>query len=179
MGNVILGPEEKSEILDKLKCGLQSTKYVTIRYLSMTMDNKGIDLSDLRSEDPVFIGDFTSILRSIIADPNEVPMIKKEAQSMLDKLGVSTAEEPISDVFIADNRNVIRLNEGEVSEGVISVEERSCLSCGKKVSINFDFCPHCGAKVEKNICPQCKEKTEPSWNNCPYCGFHLGNKLEK
>ncbi|MDY6958215.1 MAG: zinc ribbon domain-containing protein [Halobacteriota archaeon] len=167
MGKIILGSEEKTDILDKLTSELQSTKFMTIRYLATSIDNDEIDLDELKSEDPAFIRDFSSILLHMVVDSKELPLVKKEAQSMLNKLGDDM-----------DNRNVIEVSSGDGVENVNTQKNSSgsnikCPSCMNDVSSNFTFCPSCGYNLVEGKCPNCKENIEANWKICPHCGNRL------
>ncbi|MDY6865031.1 MAG: zinc ribbon domain-containing protein [Halobacteriota archaeon] len=164
MGKIILGSEEKADILDKLTSELQSTKFMTIRYLATSIDNDEIDLDELKSEDPVFIRDFSSVLLHMVVDSKELPLVKKEAQSMLNKLGDDM-----------NNRKVIEVSSGDGVESANTQNDSNikCPSCMNDVSSNFTFCPSCGYNLVEGKCPNCNEKIESTWNICPHCGNKL------
>jgi len=164
MGKIILGSEEKTDILDKLASELQSTKFMTIRYLAASIDNDEIDLDELKSEDPVFIRDFSSVLLHMVVDSKELPLIKKEAQSMLGKLGDDMG-----------NRTIIEVNSGDGNESTNVRKDIGikCPNCMNDISSDFTFCPSCGYNLEGGKCPECKEKIDASWKICPHCGNKL------
>lgn len=45
----------------------------------------------------------------------------------------------------------------------------ACRHCGKKVGINFTFCPFCLGHL-KAACRKCSRPLESSWKGCPDCG---------
>jgi hypothetical protein len=51
----------------------------------------------------------------------------------------------------------------------------TCSHCGKPVTGNFTFCPHCGKSL-KTLCPKCKEEIQEGWKACPHCGAKLPSK---
>lgn len=53
-----------------------------------------------------------------------------------------------------------------------SQSTKPCPDCQKLVSLNFTFCPHCGARLQES-CPQCGKSIEANWKVCPYCGEKL------
>lgn len=59
-----------------------------------------------------------------------------------------------------------------VTSPATSVSAQSCPQCQKPVSPNFEFCPHCGARMEAS-CAQCKKPIEKTWAACPYCGNRI------
>lgn len=61
---------------------------------------------------------------------------------------------------------------GPVTSPASPGTSQPCPQCQKPVSPNFEFCPHCGARMEAS-CPQCKKPVEKTWAACPYCGNKL------
>ncbi|NLI74908.1 MAG: hypothetical protein GX442_00540 [Candidatus Riflebacteria bacterium] len=47
--------------------------------------------------------------------------------------------------------------------------QQACRHCGKKVGINFTFCPFCLGHL-KAACRKCGRAMEPGWKGCPDCG---------
>ncbi|OIP21352.1 hypothetical protein AUK22_11765 [bacterium CG2_30_54_10] len=45
----------------------------------------------------------------------------------------------------------------------------ACRHCGKKVGMNFTFCPFCLGHL-KAACRKCNRILDPSWKGCPDCG---------
>jgi type IV pilus assembly protein PilB len=56
---------------------------------------------------------------------------------------------------------------------VIYYEEeaaRLCTACHGSISVEFLYCPHCGAPAE-NVCHGCQRRLDPRWEFCPGCGL--------
>ncbi len=47
--------------------------------------------------------------------------------------------------------------------------QQPCRHCGKKVGINFTFCPFCLGHL-KAACHKCGRAMDPGWKGCPDCG---------
>jgi type IV pilus assembly protein PilB len=55
---------------------------------------------------------------------------------------------------------------------VIYYEEeaaRLCTACHGSISLEFLYCPHCGAPAD-NVCQGCQRRLDPRWAFCPGCG---------
>lgn len=50
--------------------------------------------------------------------------------------------------------------------------QQACPSCGAAVQADFNFCPHCDAKLHPH-CAQCQRPVRLSDKFCPFCGYEL------
>ena len=48
-------------------------------------------------------------------------------------------------------------------------ETEMCLSCKRRTSAEFVFCPHCRTKL-RDECENCGRPINTRWAACPYCG---------
>jgi len=48
-----------------------------------------------------------------------------------------------------------------------------CAQCGKEMTLEFSFCPFCGAEATRLVCPICGKEVSIEHNFCPSCGSRM------
>ena len=63
------------------------------------------------------------------------------------------------------------------SEENYGTAQTTCVSCGRAMPENAQFCPHCGARLEikPSTCTRCAAPMRPDASFCPNCGSAAGS----
>ncbi len=159
MGGKILSEEERRHMLEKLESKIVATRFMTLKYISSSINQDKVDFAKMDMEMP----DFTKSLVRIIEvqaekDPEE--MVKREAGVCLENLKKKLNPTLMHDVPM-------------------------CTSCGERVVVSYRFCTKCGIELKGQkwastykLCDKCQNPIDPKWNNCSYCGSQLIKKVE-
>ena len=154
-----LSQEEQKQTLQKLESDLVATRFMTLKYLSFTLQQDKVDYAKMDNEEPEFIQSLNRIIE-FIAKNDKVEMVKKEAGLCLENLKKKVKP------ALTDNVPM-------------------CSSCGERAVISFKFCTKCGTELKGQkwvssykLCERCQSPVEPAWFNCSICGNRLIEKVE-
>ncbi|HEC57699.1 MAG TPA: zinc ribbon domain-containing protein [Candidatus Syntrophoarchaeum butanivorans] len=131
--------EEKASFLRRLRSDLQSTRFMCVKFLSMSILNKLLDLKRLASIDPVFFKDLYREVKALAEDENELAIIKKEAKSVLDSLKPFIHE--------GERENIQAPVECHEKEEEVELKQ-VCMGCNRLCDESWSFCPYCGERLQ-------------------------------
>ena len=136
----IFSAVEKVNFLDRLTDELQSTRFMSVKFLSMSISNHKLNVESLAAHDPLFFEDLCRTIGEIANDANELDLIKKEASIVLENLKPYLQEhEPLY--------NVHNLS-GEVKDTENAGLKKVCKACNAFCDVSWSYCPMCGAKLD-------------------------------
>jgi predicted amidophosphoribosyltransferase len=61
------------------------------------------------------------------------------------------------------------LRRGIAMQGKSEEKKKKCMSCGREIESNWQYCPLCTNKNEGIKCKFCDNEIEKDWNYCPNC----------
>jgi hypothetical protein len=154
-----LSQEEQKQTLQKLESDLVATRFMTLKYISFTLQQDKVDYAKMDKEEPEFIKGLIRIFE-FIGKNDKVEMVKREADLCLENLKKKI-------------------------KPTMATNEPICSTCGERVVISFKFCTKCGTEMKGQkwassykLCEKCHSPVEPSWLNCSICGNKLIEKVE-
>ncbi len=160
------GMEVSDDLLSAVAAPDVDTRYWTVKILG-------------RTNEPKVFSKIIERLRDAHAS------VRSAACQALGTLGDKRALAPLMSV-LSDPSEEVRTNAvlaisqiGERDDGMVSApsvpshlkpeNQTECPHCGKKVGINFTFCPFCLGHL-KTACKKCGRPIDPEWKGCPDCG---------
>jgi hypothetical protein len=134
----IFSADEKANFLGKLTSDLPSTRFMSVKFFSISIANELLDLKRLADDDHVFFEDLCRTLQHITQDVNELSLIRNEAEIVLNQLK-HVLNEPVLNVYSP-------VDEVDAA-GEIEIK-RACPACDKFCDESWVHCPYCGSKLD-------------------------------
>jgi len=135
----IFSAGEKADFIDRLTDELQSTRFMSVKFLSVSISNHMLKVESLAAHDPLFFEDLCRTIQEIAEDKNELNLIKKEAGIVLESLQPYLQEpKPIYDVHNLTS---------ETKQTENARLKKVCSACNAFCDGSWSYCPECGAKL--------------------------------
>lgn len=155
----ILSEEERRHMLEKLESKIVATRFMTLKYITSSINQDKVDFSKMDMELPEFSKSLVRIIE-MLAEKDTEEMVKREAAVCLENLKRKLNPALMQDVPM-------------------------CTSCKERVVVSYRFCTKCGVELKGQKwvttykhCEKCQNTIDPKWNNCSYCGNQLIKKVE-
>ena len=155
----ILSDEERRHMLEKLESKIVATRFMTLKYISSSINTDKVDFAKMDIEIPEFSKSLVRIIE-FLAEKDPEEMVKREAGVCIENLKKKLNPTLRHDVPV-------------------------CASCGERLVVSYKFCTKCGSdlKGQKWIttykqCEKCQNPIDPKWTNCSNCGNLLVKKVE-
>lgn len=155
----ILSEEERRHLLDKLESKIVATRFMTLKYISSTINLAKVDFARMDLEIPEFTKSLMRIIE-FLAEKDKEEMVKNEAVICLTNLKKKIDPTLMRDVPI-------------------------CASCGERLVVSYKFCTKCGSDLKGQkwlstykSCVKCQSPIDTKWHNCSTCGNQLIQKTE-
>jgi len=159
MGGKILSEEERRHMLEKLESKIVATRFMTLKYITSTINQEKVDYAKMDMEMPDFTKSLVRIIENLGQKDTE-EMVKREAAVCLENLKKKLNPTLMHDVPM-------------------------CTACGERVIVSYRFCTKCGVEMKGQkwtatykLCEKCQNPFDPKWNNCSFCGNQLIKKVE-
>ena len=159
MGGKILSEEERRHMLEKLESKIVATRFMTLKYITSTINQDKVDYAKMDMEMPEFTKSLVRIIENLGQKDTE-EMVKREAGVCIENLKKKLNPTLMHDVPM-------------------------CTSCGERVIVSYRFCTKCGVDMKGQkwtstykLCEKCQNPFDPKWNNCSFCGNQLIKKVE-
>ncbi|KCZ71141.1 replication restart DNA helicase PriA [Candidatus Methanoperedens nitroreducens] len=155
----MLSEEERRHMLEKLESKIVATRFMTLKYISSSINTDKVDFAKMDIEIPEFTKSLVRIIEFLVEkDPEE--MVKREAGVCLENLKKKLNPTLMHDVPV-------------------------CTSCGERLVVSYRFCTKCGVDLKGQkwvatykLCEKCQNYIDPKWNNCSHCGNVLIKKVD-
>jgi predicted amidophosphoribosyltransferase len=159
MGGKILSEEERRHMLEKLESKIVATRFMTLKYITSTINQDKVDYAKMDMEMPEFTKSLVRIIENLGQKDTE-EMVKREAGVCIENLKKKLNPTLMHDVPM-------------------------CTACGERVIVSYRFCTKCGVEMKGQkwtatykLCEKCGNPFDPKWNSCSFCGNQLIKKVE-
>ncbi len=159
MGGKILSEEERRHMLEKLESKIVATRFMTLKYITSTINQDKVDYAKMDMEMPEFTKSLVRIIENL-GQKDAEEMVKREAGVCIENLKKKLNPTLMHDVPM-------------------------CTSCGERIVVSYRFCTKCGVEIKGQkwtasykICEKCGNLFDPKWNSCSFCGNQLIKKVE-
>ncbi len=134
----IFSVDEKTSFLGRLTSDLQSTRFMCIKFLSMSIANNMLDIKHLAEDDPIFFEDLCMTLKNMTQNTHELSLIQNEAEIVLNHLKPFLREPA---------QNVCNIIVEEGNTGDETEVKNVCAACNAFCDEDWLYCPRCGARL--------------------------------
>ncbi len=155
----ILSEEERRHMLEKLESKIVATRFMTLKYISSSINTDKVDFGKMDIEIPEFTKTLVRIIE-VLAEKDPEEMVKREAGVCIENLKK-------------------KLNP------TLRHDVPTCMSCGERLVVSYKFCTKCGVELKGQKwlstykpCEKCQNPVDPVWTNCANCGNVLIKKVE-
>ncbi len=146
-------------MLEKLESKIVATRFMTLKYISSSINTDKVDFAKMDIEIPEFTKSLVRIIE-VLAEKDPEEMVKREAGVCIENMKK-------------------KLNP------TLRHDVPACTACSERLVVSYKFCTKCGVDLKGQkwlstykLCEKCKNPIDPLWTNCPNCGNLLIKKEE-